>query len=135
MSAVPDLAAYVEAFNRGDDEVYGAFYAPDVVLRNGGGTMLEGREAILDFYASVRLRLHRVMELRAVLVGNECLAAALASTFTALEDDVPLAGEVLATGDRLMLESMALYQTADGRFTSIEATTLRHAVKRKDPAQ
>ncbi|MEL0210921.1 MAG: nuclear transport factor 2 family protein, partial [Novosphingobium sp.] len=102
MSAVPDLAAYVEAFNRGDDEVYGAFYAPDVVLRNGGGTMLEGREAILDFYASVRLRLRRVMELRAVLVGNECLAAALASTFTALEDDVPLAGEVLATGDRLM---------------------------------
>lgn len=135
MSAVPDLAAYVEAFNRGDDEVYGAFYAPDVVLRNGGGTMLEGREAILDFYASVRLRLHRVMELRAVLVGNECLAAALASTFTALEDDVPLAGEVLATGDRLMLESMAVYQTADGRFTNIEATTLRHAVKRKDPAE
>ncbi len=134
MSAVPDLAAYVEAFNRGDDEVYGAFYAPNVVLSNGGGTVLEGRKAILDFYAGVRLRLHRVMELRAVLVGKDCLAAALASTFTALEDDVPLAGEVLAAGDRLMLESMALYQTVDGRFISIESTTLSHAVKRKEPA-
>ncbi len=127
----PNLADYVEAFNRGDAAAYGVFYAPDVVLRNGGGTVLEGRDAILQFYARVRQQMHRVMRLVAVVEGRECLAAALASTFTALEDGVSLAGESLQAGDRLMLESMALYELEDGKFIRIEATTIRHSVLRK----
>jgi hypothetical protein len=124
------LACYVDAFNRGDTSAYCAFYAPDVVLRNGGGTVLEGREAIVSFYAGVRLRLDRVMRIRQTVEGERSGAAALASRFTALQDGVSLAGEVLQTGDCLELESMALYEMAAGKFVRITASTISHRVLR-----
>lgn len=131
MSLAETLARYVEAFNRGDAEIYGSFYAPDVTLRNGAGEVLHGRSTIIEYYAGVRDKLHRVMELRGVAEGEDCCAAALASTFTALQDSVPLGGEILNTGDRLAIESMALYELESGRFARINATTLRRRIIRK----
>lgn len=84
MLTADDLARYVDAFNRGDDAAYGAFYAPDVQFRNGGGTAL--------------------------------------------------VGETLARGDRLELESMALYEVANDRFVRVEATTIAHKVLRQGAA-
>lgn len=124
------LASYVEAFNRRDAEAYAGYYAADVVLRNGGGTVLCGRKAIVDFYSATSLRLARTMRIRSTCEGDHALAAALASTFTALVDDVALAGEVLNKGDKLELESMALYEITEGKFCRIEATTLARTVLR-----
>lgn len=134
MLTADDLARYVDAFNRGDDAAYGAFYAPDVQFRNGGGTALVGRDAILAHYRGMRERIDRVMCLRAVSVGEHALAAALASTFVAKVDGVALAGETLARGDRLELESMALYEVANDRFVRVEATTIAHKVLRQGAA-
>lgn len=130
MLTADDLARYVDAFNRGDEAAYGAFYAPDVRFRNGGGTALVRREAILAHYRGLRQRMDRVMRVRAVSVGETALAAALESTFEAKVDGVLLAGETLARGDRLELESIALYECEGDRFVRVNATTVRHRVLR-----
>lgn len=129
-----DFARYVEAFNRADDDAYGAFYAPGVHFRNGGGTALIGREAIVAHYRVVRERLDRVMRIRAVSLGKAALAAALASRFEAKVDGVALAGETLMRGDRIDLESIALYEVADDRFVRVEATTISHRLLRRSAA-
>lgn len=123
------LAAYVDAFNRGDTAAYAAFYAPDVELRNGRGMVLRGPAAITAFYGEFRQSVARVMRLRAVVEGQDALAAALASRFTAL-CDTDFSGDRLAAGDSVEIESMALYELADGKFARITATTITRRIER-----
>lgn len=130
MSFEAMLARYVDAFNRGDTEGYGACYAPDVVLCNGAGTELRGREEIVRYYASLRDRVERTMTIRGVCSGENAVAAALASRFTARVDGVELGGQVLHRGDSLSIESMALYELEAGLFARIHATTLTRTVTR-----
>lgn len=115
---------YIAAFNRGDDAAYGQYYAPDVILRHGGGGLLRGIEAIVAHYRAVRQDFDRVMSLRGVLGGDGVIAAALASVFTARRDAVELSGRIMQAGDTYAIESMALYQMQNGLFHRIEATTL-----------
>jgi len=129
------LDDYVAAFNRGDDDGYGSCYAPDVVLRNGGGTVLRGREAVLTYYRHIRGALHRVLRIRGVVEGEATLAAALASVFTALADGIDLAGTTLSKGDQVEIESIALYELRDGLFARIEATTLTRRIIRQGVAE
>lgn len=128
VSFAEQLNRYVDAFNRGDAPAYSAHYAPDVALRNGAGTVLRGRAAIVDFYAGVAETLHRVMRIKGIAEGERSGAAALVSRFTALRDGVVLAGETLNAGDGLELESVALYELEGGKFVRISATTLARRV-------
>ena len=115
---------YIAAFNRGDEDAYARFYAPDVELRIGTGLLLRSAEAIKAFYRQAREDFHRVMRLRAVLAGDGAIAAALASVFTARRDGVELSGRTMQAGDTYAIESMALYQIQNGLFHRIEAVTL-----------
>lgn len=115
---------YIAAFNAGDHASYSAFYAPDVVLRNGGGTELRGAEAITEFYARSRDALDRVMRVEGLICTQHCIAAALASRFIARRDGASFADRVLAKGDIVELRSMALYEIVEDKFAAITATTL-----------
>lgn len=123
---------YVDAFNAGDDAAYSRFYAPDIVFRNGAGAALVGARAIVDYYARFRQAVHRVMTVEALLCADTCLAAALASRFTILQDGTSFANEVLDADDQVEISSMALYELAEGKFASINATTLRRTIIRKE---
>ncbi|MDH7971726.1 nuclear transport factor 2 family protein [Sphingomonas sp. AR_OL41] len=125
---------YVDAFNAGDDVAYSRFYAPDVVFCNGAGAALVGARAIVDYYARFRQSVERVMTVEALLCAETCIAAALASRFTILQDGTSFANDVLNAGDRVEINSMALYEMAEGRFASINATTLRRTIIRKENA-
>ncbi len=129
------LASYVDAFNRGDTAAYGAFYAPDVTLRNGRGMVLSGPAEILAFYSALRASVARVMRIQAVIEGHDCIAASLASCFTALEDGVDFSGDMLAAGDRVEIESMALYELEGGKFRRINATTIKRNILRKGESE
>lgn len=127
------LRRYIADFNSGNAEGYSACYADDVVLSNGGGRVLHGRDAIVSFYADVRKRLERLIEIDAIVAGNAAITAVLSSDFLALEDGVELGGAILAKGDRMLLRSVALYELAHGKFQSIHAVTLnRRLVRRGD---
>lgn len=132
MSFEAMLTRYVDAFNRGDTEGYGACYAPDVVLRNGAGTELHGREEIIRYYSSLRDRVDRIMTIRGVCSGENAFSAALASRFTVLVDGVELGGQVLNKGDSLSIESIALYQLEGGKFAHINAATLSRTITRAE---
>lgn len=125
------LERYVAAFNRGDHAAYAACYAPDVVLVNGAGHELHGADAITAFYAAMRGKAERVLQVEGVVEGQDCLAAALRSRFVALVDGVELGGEVLAQGDCFALRSMALYETHNGLFRRIHAVSLERRFIRK----
>ncbi|WP_264940968.1 nuclear transport factor 2 family protein [Sphingomonas caeni] len=126
---------YIAAFNAGDAEAYARFYAPDIRFRNGAGAELTGPAAIIDYYQSLKDSLSRTIEVKALAHGERAFAAALASRFTILADGVRFAGELLGRGDQVHLESIALYELEDGRFTRIEATTLTRRIARHgDPS-
>lgn len=125
------LQTYIAAFNRGDTATYAAFYADDVVLCNGGGTVLRGRDAITAFYSGVRQRLDRTIEVEGVIAGDNAMTALLRSEFTALEDAVELGGSLLNRGDRMLLRSMALYELVDSKFQAIRAISLERRFLRQ----
>lgn len=128
------FSQYVDAFNAGDDVAYSRFYAPDIVFRNGAGAALVGARAIVEYYARFRQSIERVMAVEAVICADTCLAAALASRFTILKDGTSFANDVFDAGDRVEINSMALYELVEGRFASINATTLRRRIIRKENA-
>jgi hypothetical protein len=125
---------YVDAFNAGDHVAYSRFYAPDIVFGNGAGAALIGAPAVVEYYARFRQSIGRVMTVEAVICADTCLAAALASRFTILKDRTSFANEVLDAGDRVEINSMALYELVEGKFASINATTLRRKIIRKENA-
>lgn len=118
------LRDYIAAFNRGDTAAYGACYAADVLLVNGAGDALHGRDAVTAFYAALRGKFDRTITLEAVVAGDDALAAQLHSHFIALEDGLALGGAMLGRGDRFELRSIALYELEHGKFKTIRATTL-----------
>ena len=125
------LARYVEAFNQGDTATYGAFYAPDVTLRNGCGMVLSGPAEILDFYSNLRSSVSRIMRIQAIIGGQDCIVASLASCFTALQSNIDFSGDILAKGDRVEIESMALYELENNKFARINATTIKRRILRQ----
>ena len=130
MSHADMFEQYIAAFNAGDAEVYARFYAPDVRFRNGAGVELTGPAAIVDYYQSLKKSTSRTIEVKAVAWGEQAFAAALASRFTILTDGFRFAGEILGPGDRVYLESIALYELENGQFARIEATTLARRIER-----
>ncbi len=132
MSHAGMFEQYIAAFNAGDTDGYARFYAPQIRFRNGASTELVGPAAIVDYYRSFSGRMSRVIEVRAVAWGERAFAAALASRFTVLADKVPLGGGMLGAGDRVHLESMALYELDGAQFARIEATTLTRRIERRE---
>ena len=134
MSHADMFGQYIAAFNAGDATSYARYYAPDVRFRNGAGTELTGPDAIVDHYRSFAGSLLRTIEVKALADGERAFAAALASRFTILADNVHFAGDVLDAGDQVHLESIALYELEDGRFVRIDATTLTRRIERQGAA-
>ena len=126
--------SYIQAFNRHDRAAYTAHYAPEIVLTNGAGTRLEGRAQIADFYDALKDKVRRQIEIVGVVSGENALAAALRSEFEVLADGTEWSGQMLARGDRVRIESMALYEFSGDLFRSITATTLRREIIRGEGA-
>lgn len=132
MPADPEmLRSYIAAFNRGDTAAYAEFYAQDVMLSNGGGQVLQGRDAIVEFYAGVRQRLDRTIAIDAIVAGDDAMVAQLRSDFTARQDGIELGGEQLDRGDRMLLRSMVLYELEGGKFQAIRAVSLERRFVRQ----
>ena len=89
------------------------------------------RAAITAFYAAMRGKVARELMVEGVVEGRETIAAALRSRFVALADGVTVGSVVLNTGDIFDLRSMALYETQDGLFKRIQATSLERTISHK----
>ncbi len=135
MMSETDFMRYISAFNAGDSDAYRAYYAPSIAFRNGAGAKLEGPDAIISYYEALKGRISRQIEVRGVVKGQTALCAALHSCFHVLTPREHFAGAWLGTGDKVLLDSIALYELKDGQFILINATSIARQVIRREGAK
>jgi ketosteroid isomerase-like protein len=119
------FAHYIDAFNRDDYAEFANYYAPDVTLVIAGKHTLNGRQAILDFYKTVKAQTRRTIEVKRVISAPHTLAAELQSEFIALQDLPHFTAGPMRKGDRTFINTFVLYDLADGRFVRIRSAELR----------
>ncbi len=135
LDAVAHMRAYFVAFNAHDYTRLVDFYAPDVELIIGNGTVMRGRQAIVDFYSAVNDATTRQIELLQAWSDGDAIAAEIQSEFLALRDAPDFASGPMQRGDRLYLNSFAIYNFGpDHRFTRVRAAVFRREWRRLAPA-
>lgn len=125
MSIERDFRNYIAAFNRDDEEIYGSHYADDVVLVIGDHTELHGKQAIFDFYGSVRSATSRTLSILNVIAREDLLGAELESEFLAREDIPDFTPGPMKAGDRLYINSFVFYDLEGGKYKRIRSATHR----------
>ncbi|MBC2776777.1 nuclear transport factor 2 family protein [Parasphingopyxis marina] len=130
------LGAYIDAFNRSDYAALTDYYDDDVELVIGNGTVMRGKQAIVDFYSVVKSQTSRTIKILHCMEQDGVIAAEFESEFLALEDAPDFTSGPLAKGDRLYINSFAFYELGGGKFTRIRAAVFKRVWKRvgEDPA-
>ncbi|GAA0319647.1 hypothetical protein GCM10009087_32440 [Sphingomonas oligophenolica] len=124
MSARPRLLswfeAYLAAFNRADFPGFGACYADNVVF-HGQAAQLVGRDAVLDFYRSVRTYLDERVDLLTFVgaADGSRIAAELRTTLIARKDWPDMPTGPMRAGDQRQSVNFAFYEIANGVFTRV----------------
>jgi hypothetical protein len=124
---IPDRAwfqVYLDAFNANDFEGFGAYYAPDVAFFGQAAT-LEGRDAVLAFYRTVKARIDEQIDLLTFHASEDGIAAEIRTTVVAREDWPDFPTGPLLKGQRRESINFAFYDIADGRFTRIRSARFR----------
>jgi len=121
---------YLEAFNRSDFEAFGAYYADDVAF-HGQAARLEGRDAVLDFYRTVKARLDETIELLSFVGVPGRIAAELRTTLTARERWPDFPTGPLETGEVRQSVNFVFYDLVGGRFARIRSARFSAAGPRR----
>jgi uncharacterized protein (TIGR02246 family) len=129
-----EFASYIDAFNRNDHARYAAYYAPDVTLVIAGKQELLGREAILDFYRSVKATTRRTITVNRLITTPQAIAAELQSEFLALQDLPDFTAGAMRNGDRMFINTVVIYDLEDGKFSRIRSAELRKIHKPSEGA-
>jgi len=124
--------AYIDAFNR-NDPVYADYYAKDVVLVIAGNTELRGPQAIKDFYRGVKTQTTRTIQVNRFVSTPERIAVELQSEFLALEDAPDFTAGPMKKGDRIFINTFALYELRDGLFSRIRSAVFRKVETKANP--
>lgn len=113
---------YLAAFNRADFPGFGGYYAEDVVF-HGQAAQVVGRQAVLDFYRTVRTYLDERVDLLSFVgaPAGDRIAAELRTTLTAHRDWPDMPTGAMRSGDTRQSVSFVFYDIADGRFTRIRS--------------
>jgi SnoaL-like domain len=119
------FSSYIDAFNRDDIAIYGDYYAPDVVLVLAGKTELRGRQAIFDFYKSVKSQTQRTLRINKFVATPEHIAVELESEFLALQDLPQFTAGPMRKGGRIFINTFVLYDLLDGKFSRIRSALFR----------
>ena len=119
------FAAYIDAFNRDDYASFGDYYHDDVVLVIAGKRELRGRQAIFNFYRTVKAQTRRTIEVNAVVSTGNQLAAELQSEFLALQDLPDFAAGPMKKDGRIFINTVVLYELRAGKFARIRSAELR----------
>jgi ketosteroid isomerase-like protein len=119
------FASYIDAFNRNDYAMFVAYYTPDVTLVIAGKHELRGREAILDFYRSVKATTRRTITIKRLITTPHSIAAELESEFLALQDLPDFTAGAMRKGERIFINTVVIYDLQEGRFSRIRSAELR----------
>lgn len=111
--------AYTTAFSAGDGERFGQYYTDDVVLELPTVPRMEGRQAIVDFYQAMVLRVREHLTVNHLVMDDQGIAADVISTFVAHEDAPDFEVRPLKKGESIALRVFVHYQLREGRICHI----------------
>jgi ketosteroid isomerase-like protein len=120
-----DFQGYVDAFNRGDFERLGRYYAQDVDFQGRAGNF-HGREQVLKFYRNARPRLQEKLTVLDLIKGPQTLFVDMRTQLQALENWPNFPTGALRKGDQRVSENFIWYDIVEGKFTVIRSA--RYAV-------
>ena len=120
-----EFADYIDAFNDNDYERFATYYRPDVTLVIAGKHELHGREAILEFYRSVKAGTRRTITVNRLITTPRAIAAELQSEFLALQDLPDFIAGSMRKGERIFINTVVIYDLEDGKFSRIRSAELR----------
>jgi len=115
---------YIDAFNRGDFDGFGSYYAEDVEFE-GQGRSFRGKAAVLDFYRAVRARLDETLTVQGFTASADRITIELKTVLQAREDWPDFPTGPLARGDRRESVNFIIYDLADGKFARIRSARFR----------
>lgn len=120
-----DFRSYIAAFNASDYAGFGHFYADDVVFELGAMKRIVGRENILSFYREVKAHIIEVVVPLDVIVTPTRIAMHCRTTFETFADWPDFEIWPTRAGDRRVVETIAMYEVTDGRFTHIRGARFK----------
>ncbi len=120
-----EFRSYIAAFNANDYAGFGRFYADDVVFELGAMKRIVGREGILAFYREVKAHIVEVVEPLDVVVTPTRIAMHCRTTFETFADWPDFEIWPTRAGDRRVVETIALYEVQDDRFTHIRGARFK----------
>jgi len=120
-----DFAAYMDAFNHDDYDSFGHHYTEDVKLVIAGDRALNGRQAIFDFYKTVKSQTRRTIQINRLVTTPGLFAAELQSEFLALEDLPDFVAGPMKKGGRIFINTFVIYELKDGKFWRIRSAEYR----------
>lgn len=126
--------SYVACFNEGDFDRLRDYYAEDVEIVNGAGVVMRGPDEVFAFYREVRATTQRTIKVLRALADEHHVFAELESEFLATTDNPDFASGPMREGDRLYINTIAVYQVRDGRFIRVRAAVLNREWRRRDDA-
>lgn len=120
-----DFHAYIAAFNASDFDGFGRFYADDVIFELGAMKRIEGRANILAFYREVKAHIVEVVTPLSVIVTPTRIAMHCRTTFDTFRDWPDFEIWPTRAGDHREVETIAMYELANGRFTHIRGARFK----------
>jgi ketosteroid isomerase-like protein len=120
-----EFAAYMDAFNHDDYAAFGDHYTEDVALVIAGNRELRGRQAIFDFYRTVKSQTRRTIQINRLVTTPGLFAAELQSEFLALEDLPDFIAGPMQKGGRIFINTFVIYELKNGRFWRIRSAEYR----------
>jgi hypothetical protein len=123
--SAPDFAAYMDAFNHDDYASFGDHYTDDVTLVIAGKRELRGRQAIFDFYKTVKSQTRRTIQINRMVTTPGLFAVELQSEFLALEDLPDFIAGPMRKGGRIFINTFVIYELKDGKFWRLRSAEFR----------
>jgi hypothetical protein len=120
-----EFAAYMDAFNHDDYAAFGDHYTEDVKLVIAGDRALNGRQAIFDFYKTVKSQTRRTIQINRLVTTPGLFAAELQSEFLALEDLPNFVAGPMKKGGRIFINTFVIYELKGGKFWRIRSAEYR----------
>lgn len=120
-----EFAAYMNAFNQDDYAAFGDHYTEDVKLVIAGDRALNGRQAIFDFYKTVKSQTRRTIQINRLVTTPGLFAAELQSEFLALTDLPDFVAGPMKQGGRIFINTFVIYELKGGKFWRIRSAEYR----------
>ncbi|MBN8831175.1 MAG: nuclear transport factor 2 family protein [Sphingomonadales bacterium] len=115
-------AAYAAAFSGGDMERAGRYYTEDCTLKLPVLPLMDGRQAICDFYAGMFRRVREHLTIHRLEISDERIVVDCTSTFVAQEDAPDFVVAPLAKGEAVQSHVRVAYALRGGQICKIEVS-------------